>query len=242
VFESVEFGNSSETANITIDELYEDFSSVAGGNPVRHDLLDHKPNFDWFQGGPVSSSALNEYQSHPIRFDEFYGATYDEYGGEGCLGVGTPITMADGTTKNDEDVNVGDWVRAATVPGMPLDFDDEDTWSEWTGIPHGQEEQGRIMYDIQISNISTPASASVQEVYFDYYDNYYLINGTLKATYEHPFFILRDGFQGEYSCTDDGRINGADITTAGKNYSSGSWNIAGGVEWGAPAIFQEPLE
>ena len=31
------------------------------------------------------------------------------------------------------------------------------------------------------------------DVYFDYYDNYYLINGSLKATYEHPFFILRDG-------------------------------------------------
>ena len=193
---SVEFGNSSETANITIDELYEDFSSVAGGNPVRHDLLDHKPNFDWFQGGPVSSSALNEYQSHPIRFDEFYGATYDEYGGEGCLGVGTPITMADGTTKNIEDVNVGDMIRSATVPGMPLDFDEEDTWSEWIGIPHGNP-PGSVWatayYDIQELNRVTPASASVKDIYFDWYDNYYLINDSLKATYEHPFFIIRDG-------------------------------------------------
>ena len=33
----------------------------------------------------------------------------------------------------------------------------------------------------------------MQEIYFDYYENYYLINETLKVTYEHPFFILRDG-------------------------------------------------
>ena len=49
------------------------------------------------------------------------------------------------------------------------------------------------IYIWEILNISTPASASVQEIYFDYYDNYYIINGSLKATYEHPFFVLRDG-------------------------------------------------
>ena len=48
-------------------------------------------------------------------------------------------------------------------------------------------------YDIQETNRITPASASVQNIYFDYYDNYYLINGSLKATYEHPFFVIRDG-------------------------------------------------
>ena len=33
----------------------------------------------------------------------------------------------------------------------------------------------------------------IQYIYFDYYDNYYIINDSLKATYEHPFFIIRDG-------------------------------------------------
>ena len=104
--------------------------------------------------------------------------------------------MADGTIKNIEDVNVGDWVRAASVPGMPLDFDEEDTWSEWTGTPHGNPPSSvwaTAYYDIQETNRITPASASVQDIYFDYYENYYLINETLKVTYEHPFFVLRDG-------------------------------------------------
>ena len=182
------------TSEASIHNLYEDFSSIAGSV---HTDVDGKPNFDWFQGGPRSASSVSatggNYQSHPIRLDEFYGSNYSQYGGLGCVAIGTKILMADNSIKNIEDVNVGDWVMASNVPGMPLDFDDEDTWSEWTGIPHGQEEQGRIMYDIQISNISTPASASVQEVYFDYYDNYYIINDSLKVTYEHPFFVLRDG-------------------------------------------------
>ena len=30
-------------------------------------------------------------------------------------------------------------------------------------------------------------------MYYDFYDNYYLINNDLKATWEHPFFVLRNG-------------------------------------------------
>jgi hypothetical protein len=184
------------TSQASIHDLYEDFSSIAGDV---HTDVTGKPNFDWFQGGPKSASGVDSgggggiYQSHPIRLDEFYGSNYSQYGGVGCLALGTKILMSDNSIKNIEDVNVGDWVMASNIPGMPLDFDEEDTWSIWEGIPHGQEDQDRMMYDIQILNISTPASASVQEIYFDYYDNYYIINDSLKVTYEHPFFVLREG-------------------------------------------------
>jgi len=190
---NVERGIAGDTANSDIHDLYEDFSSIAGSV---HDDVFGKPNFDWFQGGPQSASSAGNYQSHPIRLDEFYGSNYSQYGGLGCLGIGTPITMADGSTKNIEDINVGDTIRSATVPGMPLDFDEEDTWSAWSGTPHGNP-PGSVWatayYDIQEINRATPASARVMDIYFDYYDNYYLVNGSLKATYEHPFFIIRDG-------------------------------------------------
>ena len=194
---NVERGVAANTANSDIHDLYEDFSSIAG---AVHTDVDGKPNFDWFQGGPQSASSAGssggKYQSHPIRLDEFYGSKYSQYGGLGCLGIGTPITMADGTTKNIEDINIGEWIRSATIPGVPLDFDEEDTWENWTGVPHGNP-PGSVWatayYDIQEINRVTPASASVMDIYFDYYDNYYLINGSLKATYEHPFFIIRDG-------------------------------------------------
>ena len=198
---NIERGIAGDTPNSDIHDLYNDFSSIAGS---LHTDVDGKPNFDWFQGGPRSASGVDAvgpvtgglYQSHPIRLDEFYGSNYSQYGGLGCVGLGTPIIMADGTTKNIEDVNVGEWIRAASVPGMPLDFDEEDTWSEWTGTPHGNPPSSvwaTAYYDIQETNRITPASASVQDIYFDYYENYYLINETLKVTYEHPFFVLRDG-------------------------------------------------
>ena len=175
---NVERGLAADTANSDIHDLYEDFSSIAGSV---HTDVDGKPNFDWFQGGPQSASSVSagggNYQSHPIRLDEFYGSDYDMYGGVGCLGLGTPITMADGTTKNIEDVNIGDSVKAVSIDGMPLDFDDGDTWQLWS---------------VSSSSIAM-SSATVMDIYFDYYDNYYIINGSLKATYEHPFFILRDG-------------------------------------------------
>ena len=190
---NVERGLAFNTANSDIHDLYEDFSSIAGSI---HTDVDGKPNFDWFQGGPQSASSAGNYQSHPIRLDEFYGSNYSQYGGLGCVAIGTPITMADGSTKNVEDVNIGEWVRSATVPGMPKDFDDEDTWTTWIGTPHGNPPSSvwsTAYYDIQETNRSTPASASVQEIYFDYYDNYYVINGSLKVTYEHPFLVLREG-------------------------------------------------
>ena len=171
---NVERGIAGDTADSNIHDLYQDFTLIAGD--VHSDVYG-KPNFDWYQGGPRSASAPEIYQRHPIRLDEFYGSDYDMYGGVGCLGIGTPITMADGTTKNIEDVNIGDSVKAVSIDGMPLDFDDGDTWQLWS---------------VSSSSIAM-SSARVMDIYFDYYDNYYLVNGSLKATYEHPFFILRDG-------------------------------------------------
>ena len=185
---NVERGVDEDEDDSDISTIYGQYSSIAGSV---HSDLTGKPNFDWFQGGPVSASAQN-----PIRLDEFYGSNYSQYGGVGCLGLGTPIAMADGSTKNIEDVNIGDMVKSATINGMPLDFDDEDTWSIWVGTPHGNPPTSvwaTAYYDIQEVNRVSPQSAEVMDIYFDYYDNYYLINGSLKATYEHPFFVLRDG-------------------------------------------------
>ena len=36
-------------------------------------------------------------------------------------------------------------------------------------------------------------TATVKEIYFDWYKDYYLINKRIKTTFEHPFLIKRDG-------------------------------------------------
>ena len=197
---NVERGFSGTTANSDIHDLYNDFASVGGltDGGAATDVFGatetwNKPNFDWYNGGPVSGA--ND-QDNVIRFDEFYGATYDSYGGRGCLAIGTKITMADGSLKNIEDINIGEYVKSAQIPGVPLDFDSEDTWKDWTGVPHGNapnSEWSTAYYDVQELNRVSPVSASVFDIYYDFYDSYFLVNGSLKVTWEHPFFVLRNG-------------------------------------------------
>ena len=193
---NVERGFSATTANSDIHDLYNDFASVGGPEA----FTTSKPNFDWYNGGPVSGS---NNQDNVIRFDEFYGTTYDSYGGAGCMVVGTRINMPDGTTKNVEHLNIGDSVLSARIPGVPLDFDAEDTWKEWIGVPHGNSPNNvwaTDFYDIQELNRAAPVSASVFDIYYDYYDSYFRVSTSLlrdlNVTWEHPFFVLRNGSYG----------------------------------------------
>ena len=94
----------------------------------------------------------------------------DSYGGSpSCLLEGTPIDMADGTTKNVEDLQIGEWVLAMNMPGQV----DEDE-SDWR----------KCRFDD--SDNFTQHSASVQDINFDFSYNYWNINdGQEMITGEH---------------------------------------------------------
>ena len=170
---NTERGVSSNTANSDIHDLYQAFNTVGRVS---------KPNFDWFGVGPI----YNTNSPHPISFNEFFSSTFDAYGGAGCFSVDTPITMDDRTIKNIEDLNPGEEVLSLSVPSMPLDFDNEDTWKTWIGD---------TMDGAQFT------TALVKEIYFDWYENYYLLNDRLKVTYEHPFFVRQT-----YETIENGQI------------------------------------
>ena len=158
---NVEKGISGTTTNSDIHDLYQAFNTVARTS---------KKNFDWFGVGPI----YNTNSPHPIRFDEFYTSAFDSYGGVGCFSIDTPITMADGSMRNIEDVNVSDELLSLTIPTMPLDFDDEDTWTDWeTNTISGSEF----------------TTSTITEIYFDWFENYYILNDRIKVTHEHPFFV-----------------------------------------------------
>ena len=167
--------------SIDIDSIRTEKGDGQGNNDI-HDLYQafnvsakvDKKNFDWYEDGPEAAGTL---ETHPIRFDEFFSAEYDAYAGSGCFSVDTPISLPDGITVPIEDLFVGQEVMAMSLPTMPLDFDDEDTWKEWeTDTLDGAEQ----------------VTATVKEIYFDWYKNYYLINNRIKTTFEHPFFVKRD--------------------------------------------------
>jgi len=159
--DSIRTENGDSQGNNDIHDLYEAFNTVAKVS---------KKNFDWYGVGPI----YNTDSPHPIRFDEFFSSTIDAYGGSGCFSIDTPITMADGYTKKIEDLSVGEEVLTLTLPTMPLDFDDKDTWVDWeTDTLDGAEYTTTKLTDIM----------------FDWYDEYYKINDRIKVTFEHPFFI-----------------------------------------------------
>jgi hypothetical protein len=87
----------------------------------------------------------------------------DSYGGSNpsCLLEGTPIDMADGTTKKVEDLIIGDWIMSMNMPGQ-LDEDNE----EWRGCRFADEK----------TETFTQHSASVQDINFDFVQNYWNIN------------------------------------------------------------------
>jgi len=96
----------------------------------------------------------------------------DAYGGSpSCLLEGTPIEMADGTTKKVEDLDIGDVVLSMNMPGQ-LDEDEDD----WRKCRFGDEK----------TETFTQHSASVQDINFDFVRSYWNINnGEEMITGEH---------------------------------------------------------
>ena len=94
----------------------------------------------------------------------------------GCFVQGTPIVMADGTTKAIEDVNVGESVKSFRHSSLSLD---ENAWETWTTTEIGNGSFGNSNV-VALTNPHT-------------YTNYYWINYNLKVTNEHPMLAFKDG-------------------------------------------------
>ena len=97
-------------------------------------------------------------------------------GGGGCFVQGTPVVMADGTTKAIEDVTAGESVKSFRHSSLSLD---ENAWETWTAS--------------EIANGSFGTSNVVEVTDPHSYTNYYWINYNLKVTNEHPMLSFKNG-------------------------------------------------
>lgn len=93
--------------------------------------------------------------------------------GDGCLVYGTLVEMGDGTFKKVEDLELGEVVRSLSI--KDLDANIENNWKDFYTADFEYEEGLSV-----ITNISDSG-----------FKEYYIINGNLKLTYEHPVFIKR---------------------------------------------------
>jgi len=96
-------------------------------------------------------------------------------GSTGCLVYGTMITLSDGTKKAIEDLEIGDVLKTVSIEG--LDSADENAWKTFTTTSFNSTE-------------SSSTVVAIQKSQFSYY---FLVNNTLKITFEHPVLIERDG-------------------------------------------------
>ncbi len=103
----------------------------------------------------------------PYALSEFYAYSYNS-----CLVAGTNINMADGSTKCIEDLEEGDEILSAELPGMGKVYNDY-----------------RI-YDLDKVKI---VSTKVKQVVFDFSKRYYHINDKLKGT-RHPTMVFRNDY------------------------------------------------
>jgi len=94
--------------------------------------------------------------------------------GGGCLVYGTKVLMYDGSYKNVEDLEIGDIVKSLSINGLAAGS--ELAWKTFETSEFIYEEGLSIIYNIQD----------------DTFNQYYLINNNLKATFEHPIFIKRN--------------------------------------------------
>ena len=87
---------------------------------------------------------------------------------------GTLITMADGTFKPIEQIQIGDVIQTVSIDG--LDTSDENAWKTFN------------MTSFSSSNL-TSTVVGLQD---DRWSEYYVINGNLNITFEHPVLVKRD--------------------------------------------------
>lgn len=99
-------------------------------------------------------------------------------GGGGCLPFDTPVLLWGGGTKALGELRPGDVLIGWTADGM-ID-EDVNGWLNWS-LPAGAEQGGaRVPVTVICSMVSE-------------YAWHFLINGELRATFEHTFLVLRDG-------------------------------------------------
>lgn len=101
-------------------------------------------------------------------------------GGGNCFLYGTLVRLADGRLLPIERLEPGDEVASLDVPGLARDAD-------W---------QAQYQWRITGAGAPRPCASRIANVRRGTHEGFFLINGRVKATFEHPFLIRRDGETG----------------------------------------------
>ena len=172
------------TENSGVTSVAGDYTATLTAGAISNANTGTGADDDWYPAGTNNAvvgltGSFNEdgqsngYNDHATNYNTNLTkavTVVDSYGGSpSCLLVGTKIEMADGSFKDVEDLEIGDWVLSMNMPGQ-LD-EDEENWQKCR---------------FSDSDDFTQHSASVQDINFDFSYNYWNINeGQELITGEH---------------------------------------------------------
>ena len=123
------------------------------------------------------------YYQYSYEYVSYY--YYDGACDTGCMRVGTKVTMADGTLKNIEDLEIGDIVLSADIPDLPNERD------EYTTLEISKNWKNPDISDFAFSTAEIVAKKVIQT------DQFFSINDGLiefSSTHYHMYKDVLDGF------------------------------------------------
>ena len=131
-------------------------------------------------GFNASATNYNKKILHLTQVEDTYNGTAIT-----CFTPDTKLTLVDGTQKEIQDLAIGDELLSMRMPNAQT-----------------EEEHPIIASDVAYSDYcivelgeSELVSAKIINMFFDFADTYFLINGEIKVTGEHPFFVkVPEGF------------------------------------------------
>ena len=97
----------------------------------------------------------------------------------------TKLTLADGTQKEIQELAIGDELLSLRMPNAQTEDEHPVIASEVSYAEYCITELGE----------SEIVTSKIINMFFDFSDTYYVINGNIKVTGEHPFFVkIPDGY------------------------------------------------
>ena len=96
-----------------------------------------------------------------------------------CFTPDTKLTLADGTQREIQDLVIGDELLSMRMPNAQTEDEHPMIASEVSYAEYCITELGE----------SEVVTSKIINMFFDFADSYYVINGDIKVTGEHPFFV-----------------------------------------------------
>ena len=131
-------------------------------------------------GFNASATKYNKKILHLTQVEDTYNGTAIT-----CFTPDTKLTLADGTQKEIQELAIGDELLSLRMPNAQTEDEHPVIASEVSYAEYCITELGE----------SEIVTSKIINMFFDFSDTYYVFNGNIKVTGEHPFFVkIPDGY------------------------------------------------